>query len=107
MGTDTPHISAARAAALEAENLAWMHGVADAVEPLGFDRDAACGPADLLPGLRTLSRIRELLYDFVHVEDTPCRYDHHGACQEHGWTEGPCGVAEARHLLRLDLDGPR
>lgn len=33
---------------------AWMNGVADAVEPLGYDREAACGPADLLPGLVTL-----------------------------------------------------
>lgn len=32
----------------------WMNGVADAVEPLGYDREAACGPADLLPGLATL-----------------------------------------------------
>lgn len=33
---------------------AWMNGVADAVEPLGYDRVAACGPSDLLPGLTTL-----------------------------------------------------
>lgn len=39
---------------LRAENDAWMNGVADAVEHLGFDREAACGPADLLPGLRML-----------------------------------------------------
>lgn len=40
---------------LRAENAAWMNGVADAVEPLGFDRHAACGPADLLPGLGMLA----------------------------------------------------
>jgi hypothetical protein len=39
---------------LRAECDAWMNGVADAVEPLGYDRGAACGPADLLPGLSTL-----------------------------------------------------
>ncbi len=39
---------------LRAENGVWMNGVADAVEHLGFDRKAACGPADLLPGLRML-----------------------------------------------------
>lgn len=37
---------------LDRENQAWMNGVADFVEPMGFDREAACGPADLLPGLR-------------------------------------------------------
>jgi hypothetical protein len=39
---------------LRAENAAWMNGVADVVEPFGFDRESACGPADLLPGLTTL-----------------------------------------------------
>lgn len=33
---------------------AWMNGVADVVEPLGYDRQAACGPSDLLPGLTEL-----------------------------------------------------
>lgn len=42
---------------LRAANAAWMNGVADAVEPLGYDRGAACGPADLLPGLRDLHAI--------------------------------------------------
>lgn len=56
--------------ALEAERDAWMNGVAEAVEPLGFDREAACGPADLLPGLRWLvearaerDRLREAIND--------------------------------------------
>lgn len=40
---------------LRRENAVWMNGVADAVEPLGFDREAACGPADLLPGLLLLA----------------------------------------------------
>lgn len=39
---------------LRSEVDAWMNGVADVVEPLGYDRHAACGPADLLPGLETL-----------------------------------------------------
>ena len=43
-----------RLCSMEFENVAWMNGVADVVEPLGFDREAACGPADLLPGLTTL-----------------------------------------------------
>ena len=39
---------------LRSEVAAWMNGVADVVEPLGYDRGAACGPADLLPGLTEL-----------------------------------------------------
>lgn len=44
---------------LRAECKAWMNGVADAVEPLGYDREAACGPADLLPGLDTWTATHE------------------------------------------------
>lgn len=40
---------------LRGECYAWMNGVADAVEPYGFDRHAANGPADLLPGLRRVT----------------------------------------------------
>lgn len=39
---------------LRSDVAAWMNGVADVVEPLGYDRGAACGPADLLPGLTEL-----------------------------------------------------
>lgn len=39
---------------LREQNSAWMNGVADAVEPFGYDRQAASGPADLLPGLTTM-----------------------------------------------------
>jgi hypothetical protein len=31
--------------------------------------------------------------------DTPCRFDHHGNCQEH-FLENPCSVAEARGILK-------
>ena len=51
---------------LRAENAAWMNGVADAVEPLGFCREAACGPADLLPGLESLSELRRAVVA-IHV----------------------------------------
>jgi hypothetical protein len=40
---------------LRRENRAWMNGVADVVEPLGYDRQAASGPADLLPGLKDIT----------------------------------------------------
>ena len=39
---------------LREQNAAWMNGVADVVEPFGFDRQAACGPSDLLPGLTVM-----------------------------------------------------
>lgn len=41
-------------ALLRNECAAWMNGVADVVEPFGFDRRAACGPSDLLPGVAGL-----------------------------------------------------
>ncbi len=33
----------------------WMNGVADIVEPWGYDRRAASGPGDLLPGLTSIA----------------------------------------------------
>lgn len=48
------------------ENQAWMNGVADFVEPLGFDRYASCGPADLLPGLELM---RERIVSFIRAAD--------------------------------------
>ena len=39
---------------LREQNAAWMNGVADVVEGFGYDRQAACGPADLLSGLTDL-----------------------------------------------------
>ncbi len=40
---------------------------------------------------------RELVECFVDKE--PCWFDHHGYCQEHGWTSTPCGMAELRACL--------
>lgn len=35
------------------------------------------------------------------AEDTPCRLDHHGYCQEHYWfSEEPCPHREAHELLQ-------
>ena len=50
---------------LRVECATWMNGVADAVEPLGYDRGAACGPADLLPGLDTLTKLRLAVIDQI------------------------------------------
>lgn len=44
---------------------------------------------------------RDLLHRFAGHEDTPCRFDHHGDCQEHG-SSGSCQVAEARRVLGLN-----
>lgn len=44
---------------------AWMNGVADVVEQFGYDRQAASGPADLLPGLTTLVEQRNDLWERV------------------------------------------
>lgn len=54
--TDRTNIAAAAAEIerLREQNAAWMNGVADVVEGFGYDRQAACGPADLLPGLTDL-----------------------------------------------------
>lgn len=46
----------------DTEIAAWMNGVADFVEPMGFDREAACGPADLLPGLKFMREYIEALF---------------------------------------------
>lgn len=50
---------------LRAECLAWMTGVADIVEPFGYDRQAASGPSDLLPGLDDLRNERNELFERV------------------------------------------
>lgn len=47
---------------------AWMNGVADVVEPLGFDRHAASGPADLLPGLVDLVATWRLTGQVIYLE---------------------------------------
>lgn len=48
-------------------------------------------------------KFRELLQGFVEGETEPCRFDHHGCCQEHGWfgEPGECGVREAREMLGI------
>lgn len=46
----------------ERREQSWSDGVAELVEPFGFDRDAASGPADLLPGLVT-ARHRVMVLD--------------------------------------------
>lgn len=45
-----------------------------------------------------LIEAERLLLIFVDNEDTPCRFDHHGNCQEHRGDK-PCSVAAARAFL--------
>lgn len=49
--------------------------------------------------------LRKLLAELVGGEDAPCRFDHHGYCQEHGWfgAPGECGTREAREAVGLDV----
>lgn len=44
------------------------------------------------------AELRDLIGDLA--EDSLCRLDHHGYCQEHGWfaTEPKCPIARARDL---------
>lgn len=64
---------------------AWANGVADFVEPMGFDREAACGPADLLPGLKFMRGYIECLLNAL---------DHRAAT----------GDAEPYYQARHDLE---
>lgn len=54
LGESKPHAVSREIQRLRSANAAWMNGVADVVEPYGYDRQAASGPADLLPGLTDL-----------------------------------------------------
>jgi hypothetical protein len=45
-----------------------------------------------------LDTVVPLLEPFVDEE--PCRFDHHGYCQEHGsFGEGPCDIAAVKNFL--------
>jgi len=47
-----------------------------------------------------LAEATTLLGHFIDHEDAPCRFDHHGACQEHGGSSlRRCDVAAGRELL--------
>jgi hypothetical protein len=48
---------------------AWMNGVADHVEPYGYNRQAACGPADLLPGLKDIQTALEQWRRIANASD--------------------------------------
>jgi hypothetical protein len=46
-----------------------------------------------------------LIADLVDME--PCRFDHHGYCQAHGWLTGtaPCPHGRAQQLLAESVSG--
>lgn len=50
--------------------------------------------------LRRAAEAVDVLRELSEVEDQPCRYDHHGYCQEHGWfeTDPPCAIKRAREI---------
>lgn len=95
-------------ARLTRECKAWMNGVADAVEPLGYDRAAACGPSDLLPGLDTLTKLRLAVVD--QCIDDYMRTPNQGRGADLAITEGDDGhrhVADAgMGVLVGAVDGP-
>lgn len=42
----------------------------------------------------------DLLQEWADLHDTPCRFDHHGYCQEHYLEEGEdCIVARTKKFL--------
>lgn len=86
---------------LRSENAAWMNGVADVVEPFGFDRQAASGPADLLPGLQWLVSARQSLSEQVHELET--RLERHPATT--GCRAPVEGVISRTHRHRLIPQG--
>lgn len=52
---------------------------------------------------QALQRERAGLRVLAHfVDDEPCQFDHHGACQAHGVSGPPCRNAMARQLLGMD-----
>lgn len=66
--------------------------------------------ADLPPARRrvvedALDTLWETLHFLVDGDDEPCRFDHHGYCQEHwrGEIDDVCAIAYARRLVGLDV----
>lgn len=50
---------------------------------------------------RRAEKMEAVLRDLI--DDEPCRFDHHGYCQTHGWLQpGRCPVARARDLLAAE-----
>lgn len=56
-----------------------------------LDRDGALSYVDYVARLETALA--------ALVDDSPCRYDHHGDCQEHGLSPRPCRMEVARRLV--------
>jgi hypothetical protein len=66
------------------------------------------GPEGIIPNVdcpvHGFSRVRALLMEFVEGEDSPCRFDHHGYCQEN-WSfgePGECLNKDAREAVGFD-----
>ncbi|PZG33714.1 hypothetical protein C1I98_28565 [Spongiactinospora gelatinilytica] len=81
----------------------WDRGERDG-EDDDLRRDIAellAAARNVLPGLLAeMERVRALARDLTDPGE--CRYDHHGHCQPHGWTQAEprCPHARARELLR-------
>ena len=45
-----------------------------------------------------LLECREVIHNLI--DDEPCRYDHHGYCQEHNWlSDGVCPHKQGKKLI--------
>lgn len=68
------------------------------------------GPIHTAPAsevARLAEENERLKQEMAEIHDHPCRFDHHGYCQTHGWLQaGECPVARGRCLLGLEPAAP-
>lgn len=89
-----------RAAEVLADLMAAVYGDAEGVDPeeqaeIKRRMTAVLAARDDREG----AAVRALLAEGVAAEREPCRLDHNGDCQEHGWSGGECWVARVRVVL--------
>jgi len=74
----------------------WMNTIPKAIE---FYRQYGPGPLPRPGDTPEVKALREAAEDLI--DDTPCRLDHHGYCQAHGWTgDRACPQVRLRLALR-------
>jgi hypothetical protein len=76
--------------------------IAQDIGYLDYPDSVAYAVSDALAALPTDPRVAKLVEALAGLVacqgDDPCRYDHHGYCQEH-YIEAECSVAKARAAL--------
>lgn len=66
-----------------------------------YERGYDCYERQIEQQAAEIERLKQALNSFLEVEESECRFDHHGHCQSHYLdpaTDG-CRVAKARKLL--------